>query len=105
MLHLDVFKLTILEPTIHIDSCIYLPEIEERSPIYRTIESIERDYREYYNKHIPTLSLRLNLKRLENAKAIEREGNHYFGNEVLLKEMIEMKKNMSPISMGLLAKP
>lgn len=101
----DVFKLTILEPTIHVDSCIYLPEIEVETPIYRTIESIGKDYREYYNKRIPTLDLRLNLRRLENAKAIEREGKHYFGNEQLLKQMVNMKKNMLPISMGLLAKP
>jgi hypothetical protein len=101
----DVFRLTILEPTIHVDSCIYLPEIEEENPIYRTIESIHKDYREYYNKRISILDLRLNLRRLENAKAIERDNRHYFGNEVLLRQMIDKKKHMAPISMGLLAKP
>ena len=101
----DVFKLTILEPTIHVDSCIYLPEIDEENPIYRTVESIGRDYREYYNKRISTLNLRLNLRRLENAKAIERDGNHYFGNETLLKEMVKIKKSLPPISLGLLVKP
>jgi hypothetical protein len=101
----DVFKLTILEPTIHVDSCIYLPEMEVESPIYRTIESIGRDYREYYNKRLPILDLRLNLRRLENAKAIERDGKHYFGNERLLKQMVNMKKSMSPIRMSLFGKP
>ena len=101
----DVFKLTILEPTIHVDNCVYLPEIEEENSIYRTVESIGKDYREYYNKRISTLSLRLNLRRLENAKAIERDGKHYFGNETLLKQMINTKRALSPISMGLLAKP
>jgi hypothetical protein len=101
----DVFKLTILEPTIHVDNCIYLPEIEEENPIYRTVESIGRDYREYYSKRISTLNLRLNLRRLENAKAIERDGKHYFGNENLLKQMINTKKTLSPISMGLFSKP
>lgn len=101
----DVFRLTILEPTIHIDSCIYLPEIEEETPIYRTIESIHTDYKEYYNKRMPILDLRLNLRRLENAKAIERDGRHYFGNEALLRQMVDKKKNMAPINMGLLAKP
>jgi len=47
----------------------------------------------------------LNLRRLENAKAIERDNRHYFGNEVLLRQMIDKKKHMAPISMGLLAKP
>jgi len=101
----DVFRLTILEPTIHIDSCIYLPEMEEEKPIYRSIESIHNDYREYYNKRMSILDLRLNLRRLENAKAIERDGHHYFGNQVLLQQMVKMKRNMAPITMGLLAKP
>lgn len=100
----DVFKLTILEPTIHVDSCIYLPEMEVESPIYRTIESIRRDYKEYYNKRFPILDLRLNLRRLENARAIERDGKHYFGNARLLKQMVNMKKRMAPISTGLFAK-
>ena len=101
----DVFKLTILEPTIHIDSCIYLPEMEIEKTVYRTIETIGKDYREYYNRRMPILDLRLNLRRLENAKAIERDGKHYFGNENLLRQMIEMKKSMAPISMGLFTKP
>ena len=101
----DVFKLTILEPTIHVDNCVYLPEIEEENSIYRTVESIGKDYREYYNKRISTLSLRLNLRRLENVKAIERDGKHYFGNATLLKQMINTKKTLSPVSMGLLVKP
>lgn len=101
----DVFKLTILEPTIHVDSCIYLPEMEVESPIYRTIESIRRDYKEYYNKRFPLLDLRLNLRRLENAKAIDRDGKHYFGNEQLLKKMIRMKEKMPPLSTGFFAKP
>jgi hypothetical protein len=101
----DMFRLTILEPTIHIDNCIYLPEMEEESTLHRTIESIDNDYKEYYNKRMPILDLRLNLRRLENAKAIERDGNHYFGNEMLLKQMVDKKKSMAPISIGLLAKP
>ena len=101
----DVFRLTILEPTIHVDNCVYLPEIEEENSIYRTVESIGKDYREYYNKRISTLSLRLNLRRLENAKAIERDGKHYFGNETLLKQMINTKKTLSPVNIGLLVKP
>lgn len=101
----DVFKLTILEPTIHVDSCVYLPEIEEGNSIFRTEESIQKDFKEYYSKPIGILDLRLHLRRLENAKAIERDGKHYFGNEKMLKDMINTKKKMAPISMCLLANP
>lgn len=100
----DVFKLTILEPTIHIDSCIYLPELEVETSIYRVIESIIGDYERYYHRRINPLDLRLILKRLENADAIDREGKHYFGNEQLLKKMIAMKKELPPVSMELLNK-
>ena len=100
----DVFKLTILEPTIHIDSCVYLPELELEKAIHRTTDSITMDYAKYYQKRINDLDLRLILKRLENAEAIEREGKHYFGNEQLLKNMVVIKKKLPPVSMELLNK-
>jgi hypothetical protein len=100
----DVFKLTILEPTIHVNSSVYLPEIEEGGAIYRTEESIQHDFRQFYEKPIGILDLRLHLRRLENAKAIERDGKHFFGNETLRKQMIEAKKRADPI-MGMLINP
>jgi len=100
----DIFQLTILEPTIHIDNCIYLPELEVEEPIFRVADSIARDYRYHYQKRINPLDLKLTLKRLENAEAINREGKHYSGNEGLLKNMVNMKKGLPPLSMGLLTK-
>jgi len=97
----DVFKLTILEPTIHVDNCIYLPELELEEPIHRVISSIEMDYRYYYERRINPLDLMLTLKRLENAEAINREGKHYFGNEHLLNNMVSMKKELPPLSIEL----
>lgn len=100
----DVFHLTILEPTIHVDSCIYLPEMEEGEAIYRTEYSIQNDFKQYYEKPIGILDLRLHLRRLENAKAIERDGEHFFGNAIMRKQMIETKEKMAPL-MGLLSNP
>jgi len=100
----DVFKLTILEPTIHIDNCIYLPELEVEDSIYRVADSIAEDYKNYYQRQINPLDLMLTLKRLENAEAIDREGKHYSGNEHLLENMIGMKKELPPLSMGLLTR-
>jgi hypothetical protein len=88
-----------------VDSCIYLPEIEEGDPIHRTEYSIQKDFKEYYNKHIGILDLRLHLRRLERAKAIERDGKHYFGNETKLNEMIKTRNKLPPITMSLLASP
>lgn len=100
----DVFRLTILEPTIHIDNCIYLPELELEDSIYRVADSIENDYNRYYQRRINPLDLMLALKRLENAEAINREGKHYSGNEHLLRSMINMKKEFPPLSVGMLTK-
>jgi len=94
----DIFHLTILEPTIHIDNSIYLPELEAEQTVYRTQNSIERDYRYYYERRINPLDLKLTLKRLENAEAINRRGNHYSGNEKLLKEMITLKNSMPSLT-------
>jgi hypothetical protein len=100
----DVFKLTIFEPTIHIDNCIYLPEMEIEQPIYRVTDSIQRDYYQYYQRKINPMVLNLILKRLVSVKAIDREGKHYFGNERLLKEMVKLKKERPPINKELLVK-
>lgn len=100
----DVFKLTILEPTIHIDNCIYLPEMEIEEQVHRSIESIEHDYRDYYQRRINSMVLKRVLKQLVSADAIEQEGKHYFGNETLLKKMVNMKKRSVSISKEFLVK-
>lgn len=100
----DVFKLTIFEPTIHVDNCIYLPEMETEQPIYRVKESIERDYYDYYQHKISPMVLNRILKQLLSVKAIDREGKHYFGNERLRKKMVELKKESPPIDRELLIK-
>lgn len=98
----DIFKLTILEPTIHVDSCVYLPEMESELQIHRTKESILNGYEYFYKRRINPLDLKLVLTRLETAEAISRDGRHYFGNEHLLKKMIEIKKQLPPLSVGLI---
>jgi hypothetical protein len=98
----DIFKLTILEPTIHVDSAIYIPEIEVEGPVYRSIESVESEYQYYYGKRINSLDLGLILERLEEAQAINREGKYYSGNGELLEKMLEVKKELPPLSIKLL---
>lgn len=100
----DVFQLTILEPTIHIDNCIYLPELELEEPIYRVASSIARDYTFHYQRRVNPLDLMLTLKRLENAEAINREGKHYSGNERLLRKMVNIKKELPSLNMELLTR-
>ncbi len=90
----DVFQLTILEPTIHIDSSIYLPELEMGKTVNRSMSSISRDYSYYYNRSVNPLDLKMILKRLVRAEAITQKGRYYSGNDILLEEMMRLKEKM-----------
>jgi hypothetical protein len=100
----DVFRLNIFDRCVRIDSCIYLPEMEAEEPVYRKSESIRNDYKEYYNRRINPCDLLTILSELENAGAIMRDGQHYYGNEDLLKEMVKMKKKAPLISRNVMLK-
>lgn len=100
----DVFKLTIFERTIHIDNCIYLPEMEAEKSVYRTIESIQDDYRKYYRHKISQLNTELILYQLEGVDAIKSDGKHFYGNEKLLKEMMCVRKKIPLTGKGFFAK-
>jgi len=94
----DIFKLTILEPTIHVDNCVYLPEMEIEEQVHRKVESIQHDFAHYYHRPINTRALKRYLRQLVSVDAIEQEGEHYFGNKTLLNKMIKIKKTCMPIS-------
>jgi hypothetical protein len=72
--------------------------MEIERPVFRNIESIAHDYFEYYHRRINIMDLRLILRRLENADAIKRGGEHYYGNEKLLKEMVKLKKEVPSVN-------
>lgn len=98
----DVFNLRILEPHIHIDNCIYLPELELEHTIHRSYASIMLEYFEYYQRRINPLTLRRTLSDLERVGAIARDKNHFFGNDKLLRNMITLKKELPSLDVNLL---
>ncbi len=87
----DVFKLTIFERTIHFDNCIYLPEIETEKPVYRTIESLQNQYKRFYGQKISKINAELILDQLSDVHAIETDSTHYWGNTSLRENMISIK--------------
>jgi hypothetical protein len=100
----DVFHLRILEPVIRVDNCIYLPEIETEGQIYRSFESINRDFKNYYHHSINKEVLKRNLEQLVDFKIIEQKGPYYFGNKTLRDVMIEKKKEIGSINKALMAR-
>lgn len=94
----DVFKLTIFERTIHFDNCIYLPELEADKPVYRTVETMQTDYKKFYGQRVSKMNAELILDQLQEVDAIEQDGKHYFGNGNLRRDMILMKEKTPLIS-------
>lgn len=94
----DVFKLTIFERTVHFDNCVYLPEIETNKPVYRTVESMQNQYKRFYGQKISKMTTELILDQLKEVDAIKHDGKHYFGNETLRRKMIMVKEKTPLIS-------
>lgn len=90
---LQVFKINRLEPTIHVDSCIYRPAIEAGNTICFSIDSIAERYRNYYGP-ISNMTLVNILRKLKNVGAIEREKEYWCGNHKLLSDMLELKNSL-----------
>ena len=94
----DVFRLSLLELAIKIESMIYLPELEVEESIYQRHSSIEHAFKKHYRENINPLHLTRNLTRLEKCGAIQREGISYHGIDEYRDEMIAMKKKLKPLS-------
>ncbi|HMK95783.1 MAG TPA: hypothetical protein VK536_10345 [Candidatus Limnocylindrales bacterium] len=100
----DVFHLSILDPVVRVDNCVYLPEIETEEQIYRSLKSIRIDYKNYYHHLINKEALKRHLDQLVDFKIIEQKGQHYFGNKALRDVMIEKKKELGSINKALMAR-
>jgi hypothetical protein len=100
----DVFHLTILDPVVRVDNTVYIPEIETEVRIYRTFNSIRRDFKHYYNYWMNKNALKRNLEQLVDFGIIKRKGPYYFGDRDLLGIMIEKKKELGSINKALMAR-
>jgi len=92
-----VFEISRLQPTIHTDSCIYRPSLEEEDLIYLSTRSVGREYNKYYGRINPTSMIHI-LRRLRTFGAIDREGQYWSGKTELLDNMLEIKKKMPELS-------
>jgi hypothetical protein len=100
----DIFKVRILEPIIRVENCIYLPEIELEDQVYRSVESISRDFKRNYHRSINGEVLKRNLEQLVDFEVVEQKGKHFHGREDLRNIMIEKKKELGSINKALMAR-
>ncbi len=89
----QVFEISRLQPSIHIDSCIYKPAMEAEDIICLSTRSISSVYTSTYGR-INEYTLVNHLRRLHSVGAIQREGEFWCGKKDLLEGMLELKKNM-----------
>ncbi len=93
----QVFEISRLQPSIHIDSCIYRPAIEAEDVICLSTKSISTYYTLAYGK-INEYTLVNHLRRLHSVGAIGRDGEFWCGKSELLTKMIELKNDMPQLS-------
>jgi hypothetical protein len=89
----QVFATSRLQPSIHIDSCIYKPALEAEDIICLSTKSISTYYTAMYG-NINEYTLVNHLRRLHSVGAIGRQGEFWCGKQELLENMVELKKNM-----------
>ena len=97
----QVFEISRLQPSIHIDSCIYRPAMEAEELICLSTKSVSEYYRSTYGR-INDYKVINYLRRLNSVEAIERKGKLWCGKEILLEKMIDLKKDMPELAPPLL---
>jgi hypothetical protein len=95
---IDFFDISRLQPTIHLDSCIYTPSIEVEELVFLSKRTISENYVDSYGRPLNPLSINNILRRLKQFGAVTRDGKYWSGTENLLEDMLEIKKKMPELS-------
>jgi hypothetical protein len=93
----EVFEISRLQPTIHINNCIYKPSLEAEHLIYLTENSIVKNYKELYGRINP-LTVTHILRNLRTVHAIDRRENYWSGTDELLSTMVSIKNEMPELA-------
>lgn len=94
----DAFEVSRLQPTIHVDSCIYSPSLEAEELIHLSKATIDRNYTNSYGHRLNPLTLDNILRRLKTFGVINRDGDYWSGTKKLLSNMLEIKKEMPELA-------
>ena len=94
----DFFDISRLQPTIHLDSCIYTPSLEVEELVYLSKATISRSYTDSYGRSLNPLTINNILRRLKAFNLVNRDGKYWSGTENLLSDMLKIKKEMPELS-------
>jgi hypothetical protein len=86
----EIFHIQQFEPLVHLDSCYYRPALEAEDVLYQTSDSLFKRFVLDYS-YRPNTELRHVLLELQKSEALCYKERYYFANEVIFKEMLELK--------------
>ena len=95
----EIFHIQQFEPLVHLDSCYYRPALEAPEvPLYQTSDSLFKRFIVEY-RFRPDIELRHTLHELRKSEALLREGEYYYKNETLFKEMLNLKSQAPELTL------
>lgn len=86
----DVFNIKHFVKVIQTENCYYIPSINADELLYRTLQSITRDYKRWYG-NVTYLDVRYWLKDLMDVGLIFEEDEYYYGSGSAFKTMLDNK--------------
>jgi hypothetical protein len=90
----EIFHIQQFEPLVHLDSCYYRPALEAPEIVlYQTSDSLFKRFITEY-RFRPDIELRHTLYELHKSEALLLEGQYYYKNDALFKEMLTLKSQV-----------
>jgi hypothetical protein len=94
----EIFHIQQFEPLVHLDSCYYRPALEAEDVLYQTSDSLFKRFVADYN-YRPDTELRHVLLELQKSEALRYKESYYYANDVVFKEMLELKSQVPLIGL------
>lgn len=82
----QVFRVSRLEPLVHMDSCYYAPALQAEKLLYQKEETLVERYNQFYPR-VSSNELKPVLHELVRVDSLTREGNYFYGTSDLFTEM------------------
>jgi hypothetical protein len=88
----DIFRISVFEKIIHLDSCYYSAALEVEKPIATQVKNVIAQYKAQYNdEDEDNLTLNSKIQELARVHALRIENGYCVGEPNVLKEMVILK--------------
>ena len=90
----EVFRLSRLEPVIHMDNCYYEPTLKAGKLVYQGSDTLIDRYNQVYPRMSPQ-ELKPVLHELVEINTLTQEGNYFYGQAPLFADMQQLQGELS----------